>query len=216
MKNKNQWRKAQWWMMAASALALVVLATACGKKEDGGIAVAPGTVNPLCVGCPASGGNLATAVGKSFVNTSTLESEISLQFIGDAATMAQSQNPNVSSGARYYSGSVSATGVLRIRVPRTAVGSYGCNVPAGDYSITTSSPGQMSGLIFQQMNVVATGPAQLQITLYRNSLWNAVPAALNLANQQFPYYLVSDMVVTASSAGGARCNTQDAVFYLAW
>lgn len=189
---------------AVGAFMVAVMATACGNKNEGGgqvVATTPGGVSGACVGCPTATTLLASGTGRSWSGlTGAVSGELSLQFYGDTATMGNfAGSQNYSS----YRGNVVAGGVFRNREARTSAGSWaGCNLPIGDYAISTTQPGIWSGETFSTIGMSSTsGPVALTIRLYRNSVWSAVPALVDYAGAQFPFHVVTEMEIT-SSAGG--------------
>jgi hypothetical protein len=202
MKHSSYYRKMRLFTYAVGALVVAVMATACGKKDEGGqVAVTPGGVSGSCVGCPKATTLLASGTGRSYsMGYGPVSGELSLQFYGDTATLA------TYGGAQYvgsYRGSVVAGGVFRNREARVSAGAWsGCNLPIGDYAISTTQPGQWSGQIFSTIGLSSTsGPVALTIRMNRNSITSSVPALVDYAGAQFPYHLVTEMEIT-SSAGG--------------
>ncbi|MDZ4083431.1 MAG: hypothetical protein U1E10_10870 [Bdellovibrionales bacterium] len=203
MKQSSYYRKMRLFTYAVGALVVAVMATACGNKNEGGgqVAVTPGGVSGSCVGCPTATTLLASGTGRSYsYGYGAVSGELSLQFYGDTATLAQY------GGAQYagsYRGSVVAGGVFRNREARVATSAWaGCNLPVGDYAISTTQPGQWSGQVFSTIGMSSTsGPVALTIRMYQNSVTSAVPALVDYAGAQFPYHLVTQMEIT-SSAGG--------------
>lgn len=195
---------------AVGAFVVAVMATACGKKDEGGqvVATTPGGVGTSCVGCPTATTLLASGTGRSYSDiTGQMSNELSLQFYGDTAAMGVVSGLPGSQSSGSYRGSVVAGGVLRVREARTMAaggwsGSTGCNLPIADYTLTTTQPGQWNGQTFSQLGMSSTaGPVALTIRASQNSVWSAVPALVDLAGAQFPFHVVSTLEVT-SSAGG--------------
>lgn len=189
---------------AVGALMVAVMATACGNKNEGGgqvVAVTPGGVSGTCIGCPAATTLLASGTGRSYsYGYGPVSGELSLQFYGDTATLANY------GGAQYagsYQGSVVADGVFRNREARVAASAWaGCNLPVGDYPITTTQPGQWRSQSFSTIGMSSTsGPVALTIRMHKSFVQAAVPALVDYAGAQFPFHLVTEMEIT-SSAGG--------------
>ena len=199
---KTQRGLIKWLTTGVILMAAAVFVTACGNKNDGGgTVVATGPITPSCVGCPAGVTLLSSAVGKSF-SGGALESELALQFYGDSSILGQQIASGGTSLPTYY-GSVVATGTLRVRVART----YGCNIPAGDYTITTTAPGTWNNQSFWNLQMTATGPTTLQITLQNNAVFGAVPAIVDLAGAQYPFKLVSmNPPAQVNSLAGGICQ----------
>lgn len=209
MKNAGYNRKMRLLTYAVGALVVAVMSTACGNKnEGGGVVVAPpGGVNGSCVGCPTATSLLASATGRSQSGlTGGVSSELSLQFYGDSAMLTQiGQNPT-----NWYRGNVVAGGVFRNREARTMVaggwyGGTGCNLPIGDYALSTTSPGTWSGETFSTIDLSSTsGPVGITVRMTYNSIWNAIPAAVDYAGAQFPYRMYSVVDVTSLQGGTCR------------
>ncbi|MBN8542083.1 MAG: hypothetical protein J0L82_16945 [Deltaproteobacteria bacterium] len=203
MKHSSYYRKMRLLTYAVGTLVVALMATACGNKNEGGgqVAVTPGGVSGSCVGCPTATTLLASGTGRSYsMGYGPVSGELSLQFYGDTAILA------TYGGAQYagsYRGSVVAGGVFRNREARVSAGAWsGCNLPVGDYAISTTQPGQWSGQSFSTIGMSSTsGPVALTIRLNRNSVWSAVPALVDYAGAQFPFHVVTEMEIT-SSAGG--------------
>lgn len=181
------------------AVSIATLAVACGDKGGGGQVVTtptPGGVNVVCAGCPTATTLLASATGRSYAgDRNNWSAELSLQLYADSAVYTGAQN----TGTGYF-GNIVAGGVFRVRTPQ-----YGCNLPAGEYPISTTSPGQINGQVFSDMALASTGgPMQLTLTLSQNSLWTAVPALVDAAGAQFPYSVATRATVT--SMGGGSCT----------
>ncbi len=209
MKNAGYYRKMRLLTYAVGALVVAVMSTACGKKDEGGsVVVTPGGVNSACVGCPTATALLASATGRSQSGlTGGVSSELSLQFYGDSTTLngiQQGQSSNM------YRGNVVAGGVFRNREARTLVsggwyGGSGCNLPIGDYALSTTSPGQWYGEMFSTIDLVSTsGPVGITIRMNNNSVWSAIPAAVDYAGAQFPYRMYSVVDVTSLQGGTCR------------
>lgn len=206
MKNAGYYRKMRLLTYAVGALVVAVMSTACGKKDEGGsVVVTPGGVSSACVGCPTATALLASATGRSYSGiTGAVSGELSLQFYGDSATLAGIQQGN---SVNFYRGNVVAGGVFRNREARTMIaggwyGSTGCNLPIGDYALSTTSPGQWYGEMFSTIDLVSTsGPVAITIRMNNNSVWNAIPAAVDYAGAQFPYRLYTEMQITSTSGG---------------
>lgn len=205
MKGPNQIHKQTWsrfFALTIAAFAIAIGATACGNKDEGGgggpvgIAYPPG-VSGSCVGCPTSTTLVSSALGKSWDYNNVEQAQLSLNFYGDAAAVTAAQN----SGSLYYSGQIIVGGVLRVRVAKAAPG---CNIPAGDYTVSTLTPGQWQGQIFSTIQLQAVGPTTLQLTMNRNSIFAVSPAAVDWAGATFPYRIVSQVYVT--SILGGFCN----------
>lgn len=218
MKNANG--KTEWmryFAYALSAVTIAIAASACGKKDGGGgggaVAVVPG-YGASCVGCTATmTGLVASGNARSmgYVNGAWVEqAELSLNFYGEAAGVT-------GTGGGYYGGyrgAVAASGVMRVRVakaPTAPVGypggypATGCNVPAGDYQITTLTPGVWSGQSFQNLQVQAAGPVVLRLDLRVGMIQAATPALVDWGGQTFPYFVKTQAWVTPISGGG-YCN----------
>lgn len=189
---KPWWKNLRWWMKGSAlsmlAVATATVFTACGSKNNGGATASPpGAVNPACVNCPGNTSLLASAVGRHY-SGSVLKAELSLEFRGDAAYLQQAGQ--VLAGAvQAYSGSVVAVGTLRVRQATTSQIGWGCNIPAGDYSVNTLVPGQWSMQSFWNLQLQANGPTQLTINLRNNWLNSAMPAAVGIDGRQFPFSL---------------------------
>lgn len=181
------------------AISMSLAVTACGNKDNGGggstIAVVPGAA-ASCVGCPASTTLVASALARSWDYNNVEQAQMSLNFYGDSTIYTGSQT----SGSLYYNGAIVAGGVLRVRVAKAAPG---CIVPAGDYTVTTLTPGQWSGQSFSQIQLQAVGPVTLQLTMTRNSIWSG-QTQTDWAGATFPFRIVSDVYVTSMSGGA--CN----------
>lgn len=186
---KPWWMNLRWWMKGSAismiAVASAMVFTACGSKNNGGgAATPPGPINPACVNCPANTSLLASAVGRHY-SGGVLKAELTLEFRGDAAYLQQAGQ--VMAGAiPSYSGNVVAVGTLRVR---QATQNNLCNIPAGDYSVTTLVPGQWNMQSFWNLQLQANGPTQLTLNLYNNWLNSAMPAAVAVDGRQFPFSL---------------------------
>ncbi len=198
----------RWLTTGVTLLTVAVLATACGKKDEGGqVAVTPvGPIAGSCVGCPSGVTLLSSGVGKAYTG-GQLEAEMSLQFHGDTTTI-NSRYQGVMPAIGNYSGPVVAGGILRVRIART----IGCLVPAGDYTISTVSPGTWNGQSFYNLQLQATGPTTLQIQLNSNWVMSAVPAVVDLAGAQFPFHVQGNAYI--NSMAGGICSAPFNVFPL--
>ncbi len=204
MKHSSYYRKMRLLTYAVGALVVAVMSTACGNKNEGGgqVAVTPGGVSGSCVGCPTATTLLASATGRSWSGlTGAVSGELSLQFYGDTATMGTISG---SQNFTTYQGNVVAGGVFRNREARVSAGSWsGCNLPIGDYALSTTQPGQLRGESMPGMMSLSStsGPVALTIRMANSSFWSAIPALVDYAGAQFPYHLVTQLEIT-SSAGG--------------
>lgn len=195
-KAKTMGARNRFWAYAVATIAVALMATACGKKDEGGgpsVAVVPGGVSPSCVGCPASTSLVASGLG-IFMNGYQKQAELSAQFYGEAAAVAAVQQ----TGSMYYQGSVVLGGVMRVLAAKTT----GCVVPAGDYTLQTITPGQWRGEQFGNLTVTASGPVVLQMQIYSGFISGASPALVDAAGATFPYRVRTEVYVNSSSGGG--------------
>lgn len=213
----------KWWLMTASLIAVAALATACGKKDEGGavIVAAPApAVTVTCTGCPTSMALLGSAVSKSISYTGAWEAEVTLYMYGDAAQISalQQQQGSGMSVLQRYNGPVRLNGTFYVKTPRTATPYGGCNIPVGYYDIQTQTAGTWNGFSFSPVQVMAvagpaTGSIALQIAFYQSFISPQAPPVTNYAGQQFPYSLTSNVMVMSSSAGGLGCYGAGGVYY---
>ena len=208
MKNQVLTR---WLTTGMTLLTVAVLGTACGPKNDGGggpvVAVTPGPISGSCVGCPAGVTLLSSGVGRAYTG-GALEAELALQFHGDTTTINQYRQQGITPTIGNYSGPVVAGGILRVRIARTV----GCNVPAGDYNISTVGPGTWNGQSIFNLHRQATGPTTLQSQLNSNRVMSAVPAVVDLAGAQFPFHVQGNAFI--NSMAGGICSAPFNVFPL--
>jgi hypothetical protein len=192
MKRQTGWQN--YVVYALSAIAISVAATACGNKDGGGgaVAVVPG-VGATCATCSATLSKvIASGTTRSIDYNGAEQAEMSLNFYGDT---------NVADTGYGYQGQVGASGILRVRVAKLAP----CSVPVGDYTITTTMPGQWSGQSFGNLQVQATGPVVLRFDLPVGLIQATTPAATDWAGATFPYLVKTRAYVTLISTGGS-CN----------
>ncbi len=192
MKQSNGWQR--YVVYALSAIALTVAVSACGNKDNGGgaVAVVPG-VGVSCATCSATLSKLvASATSRSLDAYGQEQAELSLNFYGDT---------NTPSSGLGYRGQVAATGILRVRIAKPAP----CNVPVGDYTVTTTSPGQWDGQAFANVQVQASGPAILRFDLRKGLIQGVTPAYTDWAGATFPFRMLTEAFVTPISTGGF-CN----------
>lgn len=184
----------QYIAFAMAALTLSLTMAACGKKDDGPgpIAVVPG-VGATCATCaPTMNKIVASGTTRSINYAGAAQAEMSLNFFGDSS---------LGNSVQGYYGTIGASGVLRVRVAKTAP----CNIPVGDYSITTTMPGQWSGQAFQNLQVQAAGPVVIRMDIPVGMIQATTPAATDWAGATFPYLIKLRAYVTPISVGG-QCN----------
>lgn len=208
MERKNGKGIGQYFAIAISALTLSLTMAACGNKDGGGgtVAVVPGGIGASCVGCPASTALVASAFGRSYNYMNQENAQLSINFFGDAAMVAQTNQ----SGSLYYNGPIAAGGTLRVRVAKTGPG-Y-CQIPVGDYVLSTTQPGQWSGQRFSNLQLNAVGPTTLQLTLSNNVI-QAGMTATDWAGATFPYRVLTDVYVTSMLGGQCSSMTGMPEFY---
>jgi hypothetical protein len=201
MKQTNGKAKTmRFFAYAAATVVVALMATACGKKDEGGgaIAVVPVGVGASCASCTNLSGLVASGLGVYWNASNQRQAEISVQFFGEATAVAAAQNPP----ALYYRGQVGINGTLRVLLPSTT----GCVIPAGAYTLQTTSPGQWQGEQFGNIAVTATGPVTLQLQFVYGFISGGSPAITDLAGATFPYRVRSDEVYVVSSSGGGLCS----------
>lgn len=204
MKPSLQPKKTWSWLRSTSlvvmALTTALMSTACGKKD--GDAQAPmvvppppppptGPLVPGCAGCPpgpTGSAFIASAIGNDFYYSyNQAEHEISLEFFGQGS----------GSSLQGYSGAVYAQGVLNVFMAQPI-----CNLPAGQYSLTTSQPGQWASTqSFGGLTLVGYGPTQISVYIPGGYLKSSIPAATGSDGRQYPFRINGRALITAP--GGA-------------
>lgn len=185
---------------ALSTLMVAFMATACGNKDNGGgaavVAVVPG-YGASCASCGALSGLVASGLGLSYQGYSNaVQAQLSVQFYGDAASLTAATQ---AAGNMYYDGQIAVGGVMRVRLAKADP--QGCQVPVGDYTIATTTPGVWQGEQFGNVVLTASGPVQLQIRA-NGFISGTSPARVDLAGATFPYAVRANFYVLSSSAGG--------------
>lgn len=200
MKQQTGWQN--YVVYALSALAISIAATACGNKDGGGggaVAVVPG-VGTTCVGCSATLTKVvASGTTRSIDYNGAMQAEMSLNFFGDT---------NIANGYNGYQGQVGASGILRVRVAKPAP----CSVPVGDYTVSTTTPGNWNGQSFGNIQLQATGPVVLRLDIPVGLIQGTTPAATDLAGATFPFLIKTRAYVTLISTGG-QCNAGEKTFF---
>jgi hypothetical protein len=138
--------------LSATVLMAALTMTGCGKSDNG--TTAARVVGPYgygsCAGCAANTQVIASAQAQD-----SLGEGLQLQFYGTSGSTYQT-----SANGQYTQ--VAAQGIMIIS-GQTAMS---CGVPPGQYQVTTyQAPGVMTGAQIQNLSLIATGPAQVQLQL---------------------------------------------------
>jgi hypothetical protein len=193
------------------AISFAVLIS-CQKKSDSAAPyVAPVPINQTgiiggCAGCTFAQAQLGNPISTG--------SSLSVQWnlVGEQTAVQQLLTYGYT--AKMYSGKVALTGVLTARTALTFGGGYGygygCQMPAGQYQVTSSQVGQMSSGSFGVMQLIATGNG-VQIAF---TLSNAVVADPQGSGQIT--HIFGQLTPTAAVINGQQMSCSDVGFYLSY
>lgn len=197
MKAQNtKWSFKNWPTLSATFLvlfSLMFIATGCGKRKHS-------NVNPYlspygygtCTSCPAGSQFMMSALGQKLSLNGMPIMELSLEFY--AAGGAQPLTTGTT-----YNGPVSAQGILHVMQ-----GDPICNLPPGQYHVTTLTPGQMQDQsIFNLM--LQGGPAGgaygagMQIAVPNNFVTASTQAKVGVDGRTYPFRLQNFIYINTNS-----------------
>lgn len=210
---KSNWRKKAIQFAGLIAISFAVLISCQKKNDNNGIYGTPLPYIPNagllgnCAGCTFAQAQLGQPISTG--------SSISVQWnlLGDQAMVQQLLVYGYS--AKMYSGPVALTGILNVSTALSMGGGYGyygygCQMPAGQYQITTAQVGQMSQGTFGTMQLHAIGNG-VQIVF---SLTNAVVADPQGSGQVT--HIFGQLTPTAAIINGQQMACSDVGFYLSY
>tara|TARA_B110001454_G_scaffold122548_1_gene114392 strand:- start:8062 stop:8712 length:651 start_codon:yes stop_codon:yes gene_type:complete len=216
METKNYYTKSNWKAKATQFAGIIAISFAvlisCQKKNDSGTVYAtPAPIGQAgivggCAGCTFAQAQLGTPVSNG--------SSIAVQWnlVGEQTAVQQLLAYGYS--AKLYSGQVVLTGTLTARTALSFGGGYGygygCQMPAGQYQITSNQVGQMSQGSFGNMQLIASGNG-VQIAF---TLSNAVVA--DPSGSGTIQYIFGQLTPTAAVINGQQMSCSDVGFYLSY
>lgn len=218
METKNYFTKSNWKAKAVQFAGLIAISFAvlisCQKKSDSGTAyVTPAPINQAGIIGSCTGCNFAQAqLGQPVSSSSSITVQWNL--LGDQNAVQQLLAYGYS--AKMYTGPVALTGTMTARTAITFGGGYGgyygygCQMPAGQYQVTTAQVGQMSQGSFGTMQIQAVGNG-VQIVF---GLSNAVVADPQGTGQIT--HIFGQLVPTAAIINGQQMSCSDVGFYLSY